>query len=161
MQFWAVGTTHWHEERRAAANVERQGHEYYLPEILEVGARGTQRRSMLFPGYIFVRIDGKRGWSHLGNTRGLSRMISQGESLSRMPDSEIKALRAAEVDGFVRPSPRPVVGDKVRVGDGGDGFSGVTGLVQGMRSNRRVQILMDILGRPVTGVFDELALTVV
>lgn len=131
------------QERRAAANLEHQGVRHYLPEILVPRRRGGERPEVLFPGYVFIQVDRRVGWGSLSGTRGIARLLLQGDEPVRMPDRDVESLRAAEIDGYVRLAPRFAVGQEV-VSE-----TGFYGVVQGTTGIGRVRVLLTILGRAV------------
>lgn len=152
---WTAATTRWREEQRAAANLERQGFVYYLPIISEWRlSRKTREdisvRTLLFPGYIFVRL--REGWQSISSTRGIARLFLQDERPIPVCSREIERLRRMEdEDGVVCLLPRLRVGDAVVIGDGGRGFAGLAGIVQGMSARDRCRVLLDhlVLGRKI------------
>lgn len=82
-------------------------------------------------------------------------MVSDGAPV-RVRDSEMNSLLSLkDSQGYIRLRPRFSSGDEVVVGEGGGGFFGVAGIVQGMPSTGRVKVLLSVLGRPVTGEFRE------
>ena len=157
-KFWLCAVTKFSEERRAASHVERQSHEFYLPEMPVKDETGRMRRRLMFPGYIFIYIrDGR--WTHLSSTRGIQRVLSHEETPVRVPRHEIQWLKSREdEDGLVRLNPRPHVGDTVTVSSGG--FAGIAGVVQNLLPSDRCKVMFRLLGRSVVGEFDDGALRV-
>lgn len=155
--YWLAAVTKFREELRAASHVERQGFEYYLPHVNEFRS-GRYRPTLMFEGYIFVKLE--PGWRVLSSTRGISRLIVQGDEPRRIRDEEIQQLRVLEdEDGIVRLHPRFSRADRVLVGEGGGGFKGLAGIVQGTSAGDRVKVLLQIMGRPAVGDFDSRSLT--
>lgn len=155
--YWSVLGTRLGQERRAAHHIERQGFEFYLPEFITLTRAQVRRRSLLFPGYIFVKI--KSGWSVLASTRGISRMFMCGDTPARMRRSDIEVLKLREdADGFVCLSTPVELGERVKIGEAGGGFDGLVGVVDGFKPDGRVSVLLNLLGRAVRGEFDEAAL---
>lgn len=157
-RYWTVALTRFGEERRASSHVERQGFEFFLPWIEERGVRGW-RRALMFPGYLFVRLDS--GWESLQSTKGISRLLfGAGSSLpSRVERNFVELLRLREDSrGIVQLHPRLSVGDKARVSSGS--FEGFVGVVQDTPSRERCRLLMEFMGRSVVRDFEsrELAL---
>jgi hypothetical protein len=103
----------------------------------------------------FVRI--VEQWRAISTCFGVLCLVRVGDCPSRMPDSEIEALKSMIVGGFVRlpeapppPARRKIaVGSRVRVTAGP--FGGLSGLYQGQGSRDRERILLSMLGgqRPV------------
>jgi transcription antitermination factor NusG len=148
-RFWTAAMTHLSQERRAAFNLDRQGWRCYLPEILTPRARGGERPEVLFPGYIFIRLDHGKDVGPLANTRGISRLLRVGDTMSLMPEHEIKAMRAMEVGGYVRLAPRFIVDEKIEVVSEESHLFGLAGVYKGQTSVGRCQVLLSILGRMV------------
>lgn len=129
-------------------NVECQGAEIYVPmAMLRVGKNRVLVPRPLFPGYAFVRHpDGQ--WMFLRGTFGvLDIIMGTGENPARLPDDEIKRIRAREgPDGIVRlASSEFSVGEKVRVEHGAVSLDGI---VDGMAGRDRVYVLLELLGAP-------------
>lgn len=148
--YWTAAVTHFAQERRAAHHVERQGFQFYLPEILSITSGGQDRREILFPGYVFVRVSLREEWRSLASTRGIARLLLCGETPTRIPDAEIDGLRAAEDErGFVQLQSGLRVGDEIVGLVGAGGYEGVRGIVRGTSARDRVRVLLRLLGRLV------------
>ncbi len=161
-QSWFVVRTQPLRERWAAENCHRQGAETYLPQIEETArviSKGrmitTMRPKPLFPGYLFVRTIGYQ-WRFLLGTFGVIDLIAHSTGPVRLKNSVINNLKKREHDGCVQ-LPKPVTRfqpeDAVRPNEGA--FEGITGLVEGYVSTKRVQVLLDFLGRKVPVLFAE------
>ena len=160
MSYWTALVARYSQEQRAAHHVERQGFEFYLPQMLALSASGRDRRELLFPGYIFVRVNLRRQWRVLAGTRGVARMLLCGELPTRVPDEDVEAFRRLEDErGFVQLLPPLRDGDVVVAGSGSGGYEGVRGVVQGMTARDRVKVLLTILGRAVSVELDRRALS--
>lgn len=160
-QSWFVARTQPFREKWAAENCFRQGAETYLPQIQEnvrVMTAGrlldTVRLRPLFPGYLFVRTQGQ--WRFLLSTFGLIDLIMSGGNPSLVRQPLIDDMKRREQDGVVqlpKPTARFSKDDSVRPNEGV--FEGLTGLVDGYASAKRVQVLLDFLGRKVSVLFAE------
>jgi transcriptional antiterminator RfaH len=156
---WYVVRTHPRAEDKAAAHLERQGFQTYLPRYLK--RRRHARRleivpSALFPRYLFVAFDkATQRWRSIQSTFGVAQLVCHGEEPATVGSEIVDALRAREDErGYIRLSPvkRFVPGDKVRIVDGV--FSAALGLFESMTDKERVTILLDLLGRKVRVVLD-------
>lgn len=168
LRYWTVAATRWREEQRAAHHVERQGFKFYLPMTYEpvAGSGGdAERRTLLFPGFIFVKL--KSDWQDLINTRGIARLFMAKVSTetdevapSRMRDDDVARLRSMEdADGFVRLLPPFDNGSQVVVDeDVGGAYSGISGIVAGTSAAGRVSVLLMLLGRESKREFSRSAL---
>ena len=150
---WYVVQTQVNGEAKAAENLRRQGYQIYLPRYLK---RRRHARKVdfaakpLFPRYMFVAIDvATQRWRSVQSTIGVSRLVTNGDEPSAVPDGVVRALRAREdAKGFVRlDAPAFAPGDKVRVLAGA--FMDNAGLFNGMADHDRVSILLEMLGRKV------------
>jgi transcription antitermination factor NusG len=126
--------------------------EVYAPRV-RAAHQGGRRVTLLFPGYLFV-LASERGWWEVRWSPGIYRLIMSGEEPALLSDEIVADLRGREGrDGLVRLPKRTRLnggakferGDTVRIAHGP--MSGFTGLVEGMRGQQRVEILLALLGR--------------
>ncbi len=158
---WYVVQTHTHSETKAAAHLERQGFEFYLPRYLKRRRHARRVETVaapLFPRYLFVAVDmAAQRWRSIRSTVGVTRLVCNGDEPAALATSVVAALKRREIDGFVQlEKARFTPGDRVRITDGA--FSSCLGLFEGMRDEERVTVLLDLLGRKVRVVIDELSL---
>jgi transcriptional antiterminator RfaH len=151
---WYVAQTHPHAEIKASWHLERQGFQTYLPRYLKKRRHARRTETVtapLFPRYLFVAVDmTSQRWLSIRSTIGVTRMVCDGDRPAAVPVSVFEALKRREdASGLIRldEKPRFVPGDKVCVLDGA--FQDCLGLYEGMSSNERVTILLDLLGRKV------------
>jgi transcriptional antiterminator RfaH len=151
---WYVAQTRPHAEVKASWHLQRQGFETYLPRYLK--KRRHARRidtvaAPLFSRYLFVAVDmTTQRWLSIQSTIGVSRLVSDGERPAAVPIAVLEALRRREdASGLIQLDNRPRFspGDKVSVLGGA--FQDCYGLYEGMSSNERVTILLELLGRKV------------
>jgi len=160
---WYVVQTHPHAECRAAAHLERQGFQPYLPRYLKRRRHARRIETVaapLFPRYLFVAVDmAVERWRSIQSTFGVSRLVCNGEDPAAVADAVVDGLKRQEQDGLVRLQQRPqfAIGDKVRVLDGV--FADCLGLFDGMSDKQRVSVLLDLLGRKVRILIDDLSVT--
>lgn len=159
---WYVVQTHPNAEGKAAAHLARQGFETYLPRYLK--RRRHARRiedvsAPLFPRYLFVTIDmAVQRWRMIHSTVGVSRLVCNGDDPAAVTESVIAALKVREgSDGLIRLEARPrfALGAPVRIVDGV--FATCFGLYDGMTDRDRVAVLLDLLGRKVRVVIDDMS----
>lgn len=162
-QRWYVVQTHTHAEGKAAVHLERQGFSVYLPRYRK-RRRHARRIEMvaapLFPRYMFVGVDmAAQRWRSIHSTFGVARLVSYGDEPAPVSDFVVEALRRREDDeGFVQLERRRFEpGTRVQITDGA--FASYLGLFEGMRDDERVTVLLDLLGRKVRVLIDELSLT--
>jgi transcriptional antiterminator RfaH len=159
---WYVVQTQTHAENKAAANLLRQTFDVYMPRYLKRRrhARKTELVPVpLFPRYLFVGVDmATQRWRSIQSTFGVSHLVRNGEAPAAVTEGVIEALKRREDDkGFVVLDQRKKfsVGDRVRVLEGA--FADCLGLFEGIRDDERVTLLLDLLGRKVRVMIDELA----
>ena len=142
------------QEQVAAANLSRQGYDYYLPLIKQQKIGKGWVVEPLFRRYLFIFSPGQ--WYCLKNTKGVSHLLL-GEGGPKVVQPEIiTALRAREgPDGLVSliQPPKFVPGQKVKVEDGP--FAGHFALFEGMSAHERCHILLNWLGGQVKVMVDE------
>jgi transcriptional antiterminator RfaH len=162
-QRWYVVHTHAQAESKAAAHLERQGFGVYLPRYLK-RRRHARRVDMvtapLFPRYMFVGVDMEaQRWRSIHSTLGVARLVCNGDEPAQVSDLVIDSLKRREDgDGFVQLARRRFEpGARVQITDGA--FASYLGLFEGMRDDERVTVLLDLLGRKVRVLIDELSLT--
>lgn len=160
---WYVVQTQAHAEGKAAVHLARQGFEPYLPRYLKRRRHARRIETVvapLFPRYLFVAIDmAVQRWRSVSSTIGVSRLVCNGDRPTPVSEAVIGALKDSEGgDKLVRldPPPRFLPGDQVKIVDGV--FSACLGLYEGMADRDRVAVLLDLLGRKVRVVVDDLSI---
>ena len=159
---WYVVQAQPHGEGKAVWHLARQGFETYLPRY-EKRRRHARRvetvAAPLFPRYLFVAIDrAAQRWRSIQSTIGVSRLVCNGDDPAAIADGVVDGLRRREDErGFVRLDSRPrfAIGEQVRVVDGI--FASYLGLFDGISDGERVAVLLDLLGRKVRVLFDDLS----
>ena len=161
-QSWYVVQTQTHAENKAAAHLLRQEFSVYLPRFQKRRrhARRTETVAVpLFPRYLFVGVNmATQRWRSIQSTTGVSRLVCNGNEPAAVPASVVEALQRREdeqVFVLLVQRTRFSAGEKVRVIDGA--FADCFGLFEGMRDDERVTVLLDLLGRKVRVMIDELS----
>jgi transcriptional antiterminator RfaH len=103
------------------------------------------RAEPLFRGYTFVLIEMQ--WHAIQWQPGVLGLILDGDRPAKVPDKVIAELHARERNGLVElPSPSGFRrGDRVKIIRGP--LIGLSGLVEGLRPQQRIEILLAVLGR--------------
>ncbi|MGJ8588267.1 MAG: transcription termination/antitermination protein NusG [Yoonia sp.] len=133
----------------AKKNLKRQGYRTFLPlEDVTLQRRGqfvTAKRP-LFPGYIFVAIDAAGGqWRNINATTGITRLVNFGSVPAAVPhDIVLHLMERCGDDGTLLPLKQPQPGDNVVLTQGA--FANFAAEVQAIEPDRRVWVLMDIMG---------------
>ena len=156
MQFqtlgWYSARTKPKHEHIAAANLRKNmGLEVFSPRLRleKLTRRGLVRLTEpLFPCYIFVRCVIEEHLNEVQHTSGVNRLVHFGGKIPVVPDLIIEELRNYfEADETITVAERLEPGDQVTVASGA--FAGLNACVlKNLPAKKRVQILLDILGRP-------------
>lgn len=151
---WYVVHTQAQKEGLAEMHLRGQGFVTYLPRYQRTRrhARKTEVVARpLFPRYLFVGLDLARDrWRVIQSTFGVSRLVVAGEEPLAVPSDVVDEIRARESnDGFVSLGLPAGVGpgSRVRLIDGI--FADAKGVIERVADNRRVAILLELLGREV------------
>ncbi len=151
---WYVVHTQAQGEDRADVNLRRQGFVTYLPRYLRSRRHARRTETVarpLFPRYLFVAMDVARDrWRAVQSTFGVSNLVVIGNDPVPLPDGVVDEIRAREGEqGFVRLGlPAGVqAGSPVRLIDGV--FADYRGILERLADDRRVTVLLSLLGREV------------
>ena len=156
---WYCARTKPKHEHIAAANLRKNLNlEVFHPRlrIERATRRGVMRVSEpLFPCYIFFRciIDEKLG--EIQRTNGVNTVVHFARRIPKIADAVIEELKECfEGEETMTVKDRLSPGDEVVVVDGA--FSGMCAFVlRVMPARKRVQVLLDVLGRPTPAEVDE------
>lgn len=145
MAYWSVAQIKTAEYRRVIWHVERQGFAVYLPMCRP--SRRSLRTTPLFPGYLFIRIEGI--WRCLLGTFGVIDLIRSGNMPATVRPWEIEQMRRQENrDGvIVLPLSRYQHGDRLRVTRGP--LVDRIGTYAGLSARDRVRVLFSMFDREV------------
>lgn len=137
---WILAQTKPSGESRAAVNIKRQGHEFYLPVYYD---RKLKLRRPLFAGYIFVFIKGLHfHWLH--STFGVSKVIMFADQPAVVPLEVVTNLKARENEHGVISLPGKVElepGDRVSLLGGP--LANQTAIYEGQAPRERAWILLE------------------
>ena len=153
-QRWYVVHTQPHHEARADVNLQRQGFATYLPRYLRTRRHARRTETVarpLFPRYLFVALDVTRDrWRAIHSTFGVSHLVQAGEEPISVPAGVVEEIRAREgQDGLVALGLAAGIspGSRVRLIDGI--FADAKGVLERVADDRRVAVLLELLGREV------------
>ena len=151
---WYVVHSQPHHERRAALNLQRQGFATYLPCYLRRRRHARRTETVarpLFPRYLFVAVDLARDrWRAIQSTLGVCQLVLAGDEPAPVPDGVVDEIRAREgADGFVnlglaaglRPGSQVQLIDSI--------FAHHDGVIDRIADDRRIAVLLELLGREV------------
>jgi transcriptional antiterminator RfaH len=149
---WYCARTKVKHEHIAAANLRKNLQlEVFHPQLRV--ERATQRGVVrviepLFPCYLFIRCVLEMSQSEIQHTSGISGLVRFGQKIPTVDDARMEELQEC----FTAQEPmnvesRLMPADEVRIADGV--FAGIRAFVlRVMPARNRVQVLLDILGRP-------------
>jgi transcriptional antiterminator RfaH len=147
--YWAAAQLVANQTALALHCLELAGYEVYHPRLRahrHSYGRRIEVRPPLFPGYCFVLV--QLQWHTARWAPGVVRLVLDGASPARVPDSVIAEIRSRERGGLVE-LPKPMelqAGDWVRILRGP--FCDHFALYAGMKPKERVEVLLSILGSP-------------
>ena len=156
---WYCARTKAKHEHIAAANLRKNlDVEVFHPRlrIERATRRGVVRvNEPLFPCYLFFRCLIEEKLAEIQRTSGISCVVHFGDRIPRIADSVIEELKECfEGEEMMTVEDRLSPGDEVTVAEGA--FSGMRAFVlRVMPARRRVQVLLDVLGRPTPAELDE------
>lgn len=151
---WYVVHTQPHAEHKALVHLQRQGFTAYMPRYSKRrrhARRVEQVSAPLFPRYLFVALDLETcPWRPIRSTVGVAALVCCGDAPLPVPEGVVEEIRARENElGMVELRPLLNVrrGEPIRIIDGA--FCDYLGLFEEITEDRRVGILLNLLGRPV------------
>lgn len=130
----------------AERNLTRQGFKTFLPmreETARIRDRFVTKLRPLFPGYLFVALDlGAGSWRAVNSTFGITKLVSLGNAPTPVPCDLVTALmqRCDPQD----PGKTLQPGDQVALTHGP--FADVMATIDSIAPDRRVWLLMDVMG---------------
>lgn len=150
MKEWYTLHTRPNAEYQVATALQRRELEVYLPEVETPAGPRQGRREPFFPCYLFLKIDfDVMSISQVQWTPGLRRVLACGDRPVPVANDIIEFIRlklGATKAGESRPAPAFQPGDTVRITSGP--FRDMLAIFEGPTTpNRRVQVLLSILGR--------------
>ena len=133
----------------AKRNLERQGFATFLPieeTTQQRSGRFVTARRPLFPGYIFVAFNVVQGcWRAINSTQGITRLVSFGRAPAPVPSGLVDGLKArCDSMGKLVGASSLAAGDAVMFSKGP--FADFVGKVEKIDTDRRVWVLMDLMG---------------
>lgn len=150
---WYVAQTQPRREGRAIAHLWRQGYQVFCTgyrETVRHARKAGQFLAPLFPNYLFFDFDTAHIlWSAGNGTRGVARLISQGETPAPLPYGIVEDLLArANAGGVMDWTPTFKVGQAVRIAHAR--FADLVGKLEHVDAAGRVCVLLKLLGRHVS-----------
>ena len=133
----------------AERNLARQGFRSFLPlqeETRRTNGKFVTRLRPLFPGYIFVALDpAQGGWRAVNSTNGITRLVCLGTEPTPVPSALVSELmRRCDGDGKLLPPRHFSPGDRVVLSGGP--FTDFVATIEGVSPDRRVYVLIEMMG---------------
>jgi len=133
----------------AEKNLMRQGFKTFLPledETRRRNGKFVNAMRPLFPGYIFVALDEKRGlWRSVNSTHGVTRLVSFGKEPTPVPLELVSQIMLrCDNNGKVLPPEALKPGDPVALNSGP--FADFAAEVEKIMPDQRVWVLIEIMG---------------
>ena len=146
---WFLAQIKPNSHKIAERNLARQGFRTFLPlheETTRVRGKFTVQKRPLFPGYLFVALDMLQGrWRAVNSTYGITRIVSLGKVPTPVPSELVSQLmRRCDQEGKLLPQKLLKPGDEVTMTKGP--FADVIATIESVTTDRRVWVLMDIMG---------------
>jgi len=143
-------------ERHVSVGLAGKGYEQFLPlaRTRRIWSDGPKDLDLpLFSGYVFCRFDPRERILPILTTPGVVSIVSASRIPIPIPDSEIDAIKAVVLSGFVaKPWRRPAVGARVVIEKGP--LSGVEGFVLELNSKHLLIVSILLLQRSVSVEID-------
>lgn len=146
---WFLAQLKPNSARIAERNLKRQGFTTFLPleeTTKKRGGKFVANSRPLFPGYIFVAFDAAHGlWRKINSTQGVTRLVSFGKAPAPVPRDLVSQLMLrCDATGKLLPPKLLEPGDQVAITKGP--FASFVAVVEKIAPDRRVWVLMDIMG---------------
>ncbi|MFN4098753.1 MAG: transcription termination/antitermination protein NusG [Pararhodobacter sp.] len=134
----------------ARRNLERQDFPVFAPLRMETRRSGPRFRTEprpLFPGYLFIALDpAESRWRAVNSTVGVTKLVSFGGMPAAVPQGLVEQIAlGCDAEGLILPPDELGPGDRVLVSAGP--FSGLLAEVERSEADRRVWILIDVMGQ--------------
>lgn len=157
---WYVAYTKPRLEHVAQVNLEQQGFRVYLPRfktlVRKTGCPAAVTYPPMFPRYVFFQPQRpEQSLATVRSTRGVSTLLRFGNLAAMLDDCALNGIQQAEEirnTADLTPTGRFKPGSQVRFVEGP--LQGLQALVQ-TTANKRITLLLDILGRPTTVTAEE------
>jgi transcription termination/antitermination protein NusG len=149
--FWYAVWTRSRHEQVVREQLERKGHEAFLPTVARWSRWKDRRKKIdwpLFPGYCFARFEPGHRLSVL-TCSGVVNIVSFDGDIAPIPEQEIDAIRRL-VESDLQYDPCPLIreGSVVEVTHGP--LKGVVGRLTRKGAHARLMLAVDLIGQAVS-----------
>ncbi len=153
MKRWYVAQTLMRAEDRAEFHLRNQAYNVFLPRHRKQRKHARRIESVLrplFPGYLFVELDlTQQQWRPINGTIGVLGLICSGYSPLPAPQGIVEQMiaRSDNAGAIQIQSSQFEKGQRVHIESGA--FADCEGLFEELLDEKRVILLLDLLGRKV------------
>ena len=153
MRRWYAVHTQPTAETKAAFNLGVQGFDCFLPRYAKQRRHARKVETVLaplFPRYLFIRLDFDADrWRSVNGTFGVLGLVSFGERPQPAPEGVVEAMQEHSGSSGIMEIGGPSFdhGQQIRIENGP--LADMVGLFEEMPDQRRVVLLLNLLGRPV------------
>jgi transcription antitermination factor NusG len=148
---WFAAYTFSCQEKRVAQHLATRGIEFFLPVHRNISHWKNGLRMLiekpLFPGYVFVKIDGREKIRVL-ELSGVHSIVGVGPQPIPLPYEEIEALRRGLASSNAEPHPMVKTGERVMIRNGP--LAGMTGIVLSQKNTTRVILTLNLIMRSIS-----------
>jgi len=145
---WTLVYTKPKQEIRAKKHLENQGFEVFLPIIsIEQDSKKSisEKLEVMFPRYIFIKLNQQDDWSCIRSTMGVSKIIYFGQRIARVPYQLITYLKLKSDQAGVFKQKKIErdfqKGEKIIIKKGA--FQGMEAIFISKNSKNRVRLLLN------------------
>ena len=145
---WTLVYTKAKQEIRAKKHLENQDFQVFLPIIsIEQGSNKSrsEKLEVMFPRYIFVKLNQEDDWSCIRSTMGVSKIIYFGQRIARVPYQLITYLKLKSDQAGVFKQKKIErdfqKGEKIIIKKGA--FQGMEAIFISKNSKNRVRLLLN------------------
>ncbi len=155
---WLLVYTKPKEEQKANDNLNKQGFETFLPQIISASVNSDSKPpTPLFPRYIFVKINLLlENWTLIKSSYGVSQIVMFSDKLTPIPTHIIDFMKSRLDEFHVYQESISEVeyieGDEVTI-QGGK-FAGIDAIFLSRKSKDRVRLLLQLLSTSVVTEID-------
>ena len=146
MKKWYLLKTKPRQEKIALANLENQDYDSYCPY-----ATINNKIVVLFPGYLFIHLDETSdNWGPIRSTKGVLNFVRFGLSYAKISNKIIDFIKENEFNTSQKLKYLNdfKTGDNVEITEGV--FKNCVAIFESFKSDERVTLLMNIMGRQQT-----------
>lgn len=153
MSRWYVVQTRVRAEERAASHLSNQGFDVFLPRYRKQRRHARRVETVLrplFPSYLFVKLDlDYQQWRAINGTIGVISLIASGLTPLPLPPGMVdRLIENSDNSGVITLTPPSLIkGQRVTIVTGA--FADYTALFEEMVDEKRVVLLLDLLGQKV------------